>query len=124
MKSNLVLFSICLFVINCAEEDESSSDNIASDSCNPLIAVDSSRGECTEMLSYSNEFSMTTSGDLRKITANNIPAHSVGLFGNAVGALNPNAITPQNSSYDIDLTPEMANSKTQLFDNGPAYSKI
>ena len=117
MKTNLVLLSICLFVINCGEEDGVSSDNTANDSCSPLIAVDSSRGECTETLSYSNEFSMMTSGDFRKITTNNIPAHSVGLFGNSPGALNPNAITPQSSSYDIDLTPSMANSRDFYLSN-------
>tara|TARA_B100000941_G_scaffold184607_1_gene132698 strand:- start:221 stop:1168 length:948 start_codon:yes stop_codon:yes gene_type:complete len=122
MKTKLSLLFLCIFIYNCADEESDSSDNASDGECSPLIAVDSSRGECTETLSYTSEFSMTTSGDLRKITANNIPAHNVGLFGNAAGALNPNTITPQNSSYDIDLTPSVANSKTQLFDNGPAYS--
>ena len=89
---------------------------------NDLITVYSSRGVCSETLNIANEFSITTSGDLRKITANNIPAHDVGLFGNSPGALNPNSITEQNSRYDIDLTPSMANSKTYLLNNGPAYS--
>ena len=117
MKTKLSLFFLCIFIYNCADEESDSSDKFyASDGeCSPLIAVDSSRGECTETLSYTNEFSMTTSGDLRKITANNIPAHNVGLFGNAVGALNPNTITPQNSSYDIDLTPSDGKFKNAAF---------
>tara|TARA_B100001113_G_scaffold114583_1_gene93275 strand:+ start:527 stop:1303 length:777 start_codon:yes stop_codon:yes gene_type:complete len=65
---------------------------------------------------------MTIEGDIRKITANNIPAHNVGLFGNVLGSINPNAITAQNNSYDIDFTPVKASNKTQLLNNGPTYS--
>ena len=79
-------------------------------------------GDCSETLNIVNQVSITTSGDLRKINSNNIPAHDVGLFGNTPGALNPNIITEQNSSYDIDLTPSITNSKTYLLNNGPAYS--
>ena len=121
MKTKTLLF-LCIFIYNCDENDSGSSYTIEDDDCSQLIAVDSSRGECGETLSFSNEFSITTSGDLRKIIANNIPAHNVGLFGNSPGALNPNSIAEQNSKYDIDLTPSMANSKTYLLNNGPAYS--
>ena len=111
-----------LTVFSCEDSSSDTSENSTTSDCNELIAVDSSRGDCSETLSAPNEFSITTSGDLRKITANNIPAHDVGLFGNSPGALNPNSITEQNSRYDIDLTPSMANSKTYLLNNGPAYS--
>ena len=118
-----ILFSFVFLVLfGCEDSDSYTSSNDSTSDCNELIAVDSSRGECSETLNIANEFSITTSGDLRKITANNIPTHDVGLFGNSPGALNPNSITEQNSRYDIDLTPSMANSKTYLLNNGPAYS--
>ena len=108
--------------LGCEDSDINNTNNNSTSDCNELIMVDSSRGDCSETLNIANEVSITTSGDLRKIIANNIPAHDVGLFGNFSGALNPNSITEQDSRYDIDLTPSMATSKTYLLNNGPAYS--
>ena len=122
MIFKILLSSVLLILFSCEDSDSDASLNDSTSDCNELIAVDSSRGECSVTLNIANEFSITISGDLRKITANNIPAHDVGLFGNSPGALNPNSITEQNSRYDIDLTPSMANSKTYLLNNGPAYS--
>ena len=122
MIFKILLKFVLLILFSCEDNDSDASPNDSTSDCNELITVDSSRGDCLETLNIANEFSITTSGDLRKITANNIPAHDVGLFGNSPGALNPNSITEQNSRYDIDLTPSMANSKTYLLSNGPAYS--
>ena len=122
LRQNFTLLSVYLFLINCSGTDEEGSYQNAIESCIPIITVDSSRGDCSESLSYTNEFSMTTINAIRRITSNNIPSHEVGLFGNANGSLNPNQILPQNSSYDIDLTPSMGSSNTSLLDNGPAYS--
>ena len=122
MVFKILLSFVFLILFSCEDSDSDTSSNDPTSDCNELIAVDSSRGECSETLNIANEFSITTSEDLRKITANNIPAHDVGLFGNSPGALNPNIITEQNSRYDIDLTPSMANSKTYLLNNGPTYS--
>ena len=122
MIFKILPFFVFLMLFSCEDSDSDTSSNDSTNDCNELIAVDSSRGECSETLNIANEFSIATSGDLRKITANNIPAHDVGLFGNSPGALNPNSITEQNSRYDIDLTPSMANSKTYLLNNGPTYS--
>ena len=122
MNQKLLFICLCFLVYSCGDNDSDESNNVADGECNEIIAVDSLRGDCSETLSSSNQFSITTSGDLRKITANNIPAHNVGLFGNSSGALNPNSISAQNSSYDIDLTPSKANAKTQLLNNGPEYS--
>lgn len=121
-RQNFIILSVFLFLINCSSTYEEGSYNSAIENCTPIITVDSSRGECSESLSYANEFSMTTVDDIRRITSNNIPSHEVGLFGNSNGSLNPNQILPQNSSYDIDLIPSMGSSNTSLFDNGPAYS--
>ena len=122
MIFKILLSCVLLILFSCEDSDSDASINDSTSDCNELITVDSSRGDCLETLDIANEFSITTSGDLRKITANNIPAHDVGLFGNSPGALNPNSITEQNSRYDIDLAPSMANSKTYLLNNGPAYS--
>ena len=120
IKNVFIVVFIFMFFFSCG--DSQSEDSTGSENCNELIMVDTSRGLCTEQLSYSNQVIFSISGDLRKVTANNIPTHNVGLFGNVSGALNPNAITAQNSSYDIDLTPSKANTKTQLLNNGPVYS--
>ena len=122
MLFKILLSCVLLILFSCEDSDSDASINDSTSDCNELITVDSSRGDCLETLDIANEFSITTSGDLRKITANNIPQHDVGLFGNSPGALNPNSITEQNSRYDIDLAPSMANSKTYLLNNGPAYS--
>ena len=87
-------------IFNSCENNYSNTlNNDSAVGCDILISVDSSRGDCSETLNIANQFSITTSGDLRKITSNNIPAHDVGLFGNTPGALNPNSIIEQNSSY-------------------------
>ena len=122
MKTNIILICFTLFIFSCGEKDADNNNSATNYDCNELYAVDTIRGACTEVLSHSNEVSFSTSGDLRKITANNIPGHNVGLFGNVIGSINPNAISAQNSSYDIDLTPAKASTKTQLLDNGPTYS--
>ena len=122
MLFKILLSCVLMILFSCEDGDSDASINDSTSDCNELITVDSSRGDCLETLDIANEFSITTSGDLRKITANNIPQHDVGLFGNSPGALNPNSITEQNSRYDIDLAPSMANSKTYLLNNGPAYS--
>lgn len=122
MLFKILLSCVLLILFSCEDSDSDASINDSTSDCNELITVDSSRGDCLETLDIANEFSITTSGNLRKITANNIPQHDVGLFGNSPGALNPNSITEQNSRYDIDLAPSMANSKTYLLNNGPAYS--
>ncbi len=122
MIFKILLSFVLLILFSCEDSNSDASSNDSTSDCNELITVDSSRGDCSEALNIANEFSITTSGDLRKITANNIPQHDVGLFGNSPGALNPNSITEQNSRYDIDLAPSMANSKTYLLNNGPAYS--
>ena len=120
LRYYILAMNLALFIAGC---DDDASDNAGDNAnCVQIIEVDTTRGACSESLSYSNEVTFSSSGDLRTITANNIPQHDVGLFGNQIGSLNPNAIMPQNSSYEIDLTPSKASSLTQLLDNGPTYS--
>ena len=122
MKIKIIAFCFLLCVFSCEDKDSTNTNDSTNYGCNELYPVDTSRGACTESLSHTNQFNMTIEGDMRKITANNIPTHNVGLFGNVLGSINPNAITAQNNSYDIDFTPVKANNKTQLLNNGPTYS--
>ena len=85
--------------------------------CQDSIEIDTFRGACNISLNYQNEVSFATSENSINITSNNIPNHDVGLFGNVSGALNPNAITPQNSTYELDAAPTKALSITELSDN-------
>lgn len=87
-----------------------------------MVAFDNALGDCSSSLDYETEFSISTMNTVRTIISNNIPSHDVGLFGNYQGSLNPNIITPQNSTYEVSLNPVQASSKTQLLNNGPAYS--
>lgn len=91
--------------------------------CQSAVAVDTTRGACSETLSWTPLFSMIVSGDTRTITTNSIPDHEVGLFGMVPGALNPNPIREQNNVYTITTTPAPAATVTPLqSSNGPEYS--
>jgi hypothetical protein len=73
--------------------------------CESDKVVDRSRGACEQILSFTPSFSMSISGGNRIIQTNSIPGHKVGLFGNAPGSLNPNAIREQSKTYTITATP-------------------
>ena len=104
----------------CSAEKAAGGD---SGECNSEIAVDTSRGDCSEQLAFVPSVTLQLSDDSRIITANNIPDHQVGLFGRVPGAINPNAVAAQNSRYTLDATPEIAGSLTALQgNNGPLYS--
>lgn len=116
----IYILSFFVFFISCSEDPVTEED---SSDCTSSVEVNTSRGECTETLSFSPQFSIEESGDNRTITTNNIPDHEVGLFGDSEGSLNPNQVSAQNSSYSVDLTPEIASTKTALLgSDGPLYS--
>ena len=95
-----------------------------SSSCTDVEDYDLSRGQCTETLGWDSEVTISISGTTRTITSNGIPDHLVGLFGNKAGALNPNAIRPQQATYRITTQPSKKGTLTWLFDpsSGPRYS--
>lgn len=66
-------------------------------------------------LSLQNKVSITEDkqNDVRIIKSNAIPNHTVGEFPTRG---NPNTITEQNKVYTIDLTPELANKITYVYD--------
>lgn len=115
MKNQLPFLFICLcFFTACQEE--------AVD-CNPTIALNTSRGACSENLTVASSYTESVNGTTRTITANNIPNHLVGLFGGGQGSLNQNAIRAQNETYRIPTNPVVAAAKTQLLGNmGPTSS--
>ena len=92
------------------------------DNCESNQLIDQSRGTCTEILSFTPQYTETISGGNRIITSNAIPNHRVGLFGGGQGSLNPNAISPQNDSFTITLTPSLTGNLLPLLANGPQYS--
>jgi hypothetical protein len=121
-------FSILLFatiLISCSKDEEAETPV----SCSSDQLIDQSRGECSENLTDVSEYVEEISGTIRKITTNNIPDHSVGLFGNVPGSLNPNTIEAQSSVYEITTIPQVASGITRLLSTtgvgpeaGPKYS--
>jgi hypothetical protein len=116
--TNLFLFALAVFSISsCDKTDDCTSDQL----------LDKSRGETNQTLSFTPSFDMTTNSTERIITANSIPAHQVGLFGQGPGSLNPNSISPQNETYTLPLEPVQAAEFTPLLGTsgstlGPQYS--
>lgn len=64
-----------------------------------------------ELGQYGNSVSITTDGEYRYITSNGIPNHDTGNFPNAN---NPNTISEQSHEYRVSLSPQLANSSTEL----------
>ncbi len=89
-------------------------DAIVTDDCIVAYELDDSRGACDQTLTEASVYEETTSDDYRLISANSIPGHKVGLFGEVQGALNPNAISEQDESYTITNAPTLASSFTAL----------
>ena len=114
----IALTALIFIVAGCSDDNLVNSDT----DCVEVVTYDDGLGDCSSSLTYQTEFSITVSGTKRVITSNNIPSHTVGLFGNYQGSLNPNAITPQNSTYEVLLNPVQSSSKTHLLNNGPTYS--
>jgi len=115
---------LCVFA--CKDEDDDNDDMTID--CTSDQVVDTSRGDCTELVPDTTSFEMVIAGTNLNISANNIPQHKVGLFGGGQGSLNPNAITSQNSNYSISSEPTEAASWTPLLatgtgmNGGPRYS--
>ena len=74
---NVSLYIYFITFYSCDNNYSDASNNDSTVGCDMLIMVDSSRGDCSETLNFINQVSIITSGDLRKITSNNIPAHDV-----------------------------------------------
>jgi len=126
MHFNTALFFLSLILIfscnNNINDIKPTDETIISSCTGTIIEIDTSRGDCNTTLSFNNEVSITLDENSRIITSNNIPTHQVGLFGNVIGSINPNSISPQNANYTISLNPIKNNESINLEDNGPNYS--
>ena len=119
-----IFFFSIFFYSSCDKGEDSDKSENSNTDCTSDIKIDQSRGAANQTLSFAHQYSETLSqdGKTRTITANNIPQHKVGLFGKSKGALNPNAITAQTSTYIITNEPKKAASFTPLLGNkGPEY---
>lgn len=105
--------------VSCKDEEETDTTGV---NCSSEITFDNSRGDCDQSLAFTSQFSISSSNGNWIISANSIPDHKVGLFGRMTGALNPNAISPQNESYTITQNPQLTgNLVACLGANGPQY---
>ncbi|MBK8627334.1 MAG: YHYH protein [Saprospiraceae bacterium] len=113
MKTLKILFSclVLLSLIQCSDTD-TDDDGATTTECTSDKVVDKTRGACNETLTIVPSVKIEIVGTNRVITANSIPNHKVGLFGNVSGSLNPNAIKAQNKTYTITNQPLKA---TQFF---------
>lgn len=125
--SKLTMLTIFVsFIFSCSEDDN---EGMTTQDCSIDQVLDDTRGDCNITLAYSSEFQQTTTATSRKITANSIPNHKVGLFGRVAGSLNPNAVSEQNETYNITVNPTESNILTPLLSTkgsgpnaGPQYS--
>lgn len=103
---------ILIFLLSQCTETETDDGGTTTPECTSDKVVDKSRGACNETLTIVPSVKIEIVGTNRVITANSIPNHKVGLFGNVAGSLNPNAIRAQNKTYTITNQPLKA---TQFF---------
>jgi len=106
MKTLKFLFS-CLLIFSMVHCSDTEEETIITE-CTSDKVVDKSRGDCNVTLTLTPSVKMEMVGTNRVITANSIPNHKVGLFGNVAGSLNPNAIKAQNKTYTITNQPTKA----------------
>ncbi|QHI38868.1 hypothetical protein IMCC3317_42680 [Kordia antarctica] len=71
--------------------------------------------ECTEMVKYKSEVTISKQGKYRVIKSNAIPKHATGAFPNAG---NPNTISPQEKTYKVALRPKKNKKLTSVYSEG------
>lgn len=121
-----VITTFLILAFGCGK-DESEISPIAN--CTTNQVIDTSRGACNSTLAFTPKFQQILTATTRTIVSNSIPNHKVGLFGGGQGSLNPNAISQQNESYTVPLSPTIAANFTPLLsptrtgvNAGPQYS--
>lgn len=121
-KPQFIIILLSLTVLLACKKDETSSED-----CTSNQILNSTRGACNQTLIFTSQFNQSVTGSTRTITANNIPSHKVGLFGQGQGSLNPNAIAEQSETYQITNNPVASTAFTPLLatsgtNAGPQYS--
>ena len=115
------IFIMLLMLLGCGKT--TLDDPITIEDCVSQQVLDDSRGECNESLNFQPMIAVNIEGAFKNITSNCIPAHKVGLFGKIQGALNPNAIAPQQIVHKISNQPAISGTFTPLLgNNGPDYA--
>lgn len=130
MKRNILYLLAITLLLSCSDDEEtkpSTTSNTNTTSCSTDQVLDASRGNCDITLAINPSYNESMSNGNRLITANSIPSHMVGKFGQGPGSLNPNAISAQTESYTITMNPSAASSLTPLLGTagtslGPQYS--
>ncbi|MBK9567510.1 MAG: YHYH protein [Saprospiraceae bacterium] len=103
-----LVFGTLIFLLSQCTDTETDDGGTTTPECTSDKVVDKSRGACNETLTLVPSVKIEIVGANRVITANSIPNHKVGLFGNVAGSLNPNAIRAQNKTYTITNQPVKA----------------
>ena len=112
-----------------AEKEENTSSQTADaqtrepEKCESDQVLSLERGDCNESLPFIPMVSINLTDSIRIIQSNSIPNHKVGLFGRFPESLNPNEISEQNNTYELNLNPTVSNNFTSLLgQNGPSFS--
>jgi hypothetical protein len=103
-----LVFGTLIFLLSQCTDTETDDGGTSTPECTSDKVVDKTRGACNETLTLVPSVKIEIVGANRVITANSIPNHKVGLFGNVAGSLNPNAIRAQNKTYTITNQPVKA----------------
>ncbi|MEO9853722.1 MAG: YHYH protein [Reichenbachiella sp.] len=98
--------------------------------CSSQLTIDTNRGDCDkdsnapELNLETHSFSIVEAMGTRTISTNSIPNHAFGLFGNFDGALNNNAISVLNETFNLVTDGVLASTTTPLLSltTGPQYS--
>lgn len=123
----MLFFSKLIYSCSADEEDTSLQTTAVQsqelETCESDQVLSLERGDCNESLPFNPEVSINLTDTTRIIISNSIPNHKVGLFGKFPESLNPNEISEQNNTYELNLNPTVSKNFTSLLDqNGPSFS--
>ncbi|GAB5401039.1 MAG: hypothetical protein Aureis2KO_26240 [Aureisphaera sp.] len=133
MNKLLLVLLLLPTLLNCTTNDDgettsSSDDDQGTTECTGVtstFSINLEESTCTTNLSTTSVYTEVTdaTSDIRTITFNGIPSHLVGTFPNAG---NPNTISEQGETYDVDLTPSIASTTrtSQGYEFGVLFSGV
>lgn len=107
-------FSILAFNSSCSKDEETSSTTTTvCDNDNSISTEDNS---CSITSNIANQYSESIANDIRSITTNGIPSHTITVSGGA------NSLNSNTKIYEVDATPTLASTSTSVTNNGrPRY---
>ena len=126
---SLSVLTVFALIYSCSTEEENKSplkvivQPQEPEKCESDQILSQERGDCNESLPFNPVVSINLNDTTRVISSNSIPNHKVGLFGRVPESLNPNEISEQNNTYELNLNPTVSNNFTSLLgQNGPRFS--